>query len=138
MARAKDAPKDKRTKYDRHEIVPKVFEEMAKGRSLRSICSEPGMPKESTVRDWCDSEEYIAQYARAREKQAHSWAESIIDLADTATPEDYQVVRLQVDARKWTASKILPKVYGDRQEIEHSGKLENIVVNVSTKLPPKK
>lgn len=29
--------------------------------------------------------------------------------------------RLQVDARKWYLSKVLPKVYGDKLDLNHSG-----------------
>lgn len=75
------------------------------------------------------------QYARARARQAEHYASEIIEIADTA--EDAQLARLQVDARKWVASKLLPKVYGDKQEIEHSGKIESITVNVIRKEPPK-
>ncbi len=30
-----------------------------------------------------------------------------------------QVARLRVDARKWVASKLRPKTWGDKQQIEH-------------------
>jgi hypothetical protein len=33
--------------------------------------------------------------------------------------EHIQRSRLRVDARKWTLSKVLPKIYGDKQEIDH-------------------
>lgn len=32
-----------------------------------------------------------------------------------------QHARLKVDTRKWLVSKMLPKVYGDKLDIEHSG-----------------
>jgi hypothetical protein len=35
-----------------------------------------------------------------------------------------------VDARKWVASKLKPKRYGDKAEIEHSG---NVGINVTVK-----
>ena len=31
--------------------------------------------------------------------------------------------RLQIDARKWLLSKMLPKKYGDKQQLEHSGSI---------------
>ena len=32
--------------------------------------------------------------------------------------------RLQVDTRKWMLSKMLPKVYGDKQQVEVTGSLD--------------
>jgi terminase small subunit-like protein len=63
-----------------------------------------------------------------------STEDEIVELADgdyTVTDESGRVrvdpgavaqARLQVDTRKWLASKILPKIYGDRLVTEHVGK----------------
>ena len=54
------------------------------------------------------------QYALACEIRADVFADEIVELADAATPENANAVRLQVDAQKWIASRLLPKKYGDR------------------------
>jgi hypothetical protein len=41
--------------------------------------------------------------------------------------------RLQVDTRKWMLSKMLPKVYGDKQQIEHSGAIDIASVLVAAR-----
>lgn len=71
-------------------------------------------------------EEFMEQYARAREIQAEILAEDIISLADSAVEDGAAVAkaRLQVDARKWYASKMAPKRYGDR--IQHDLSLIHI------------
>ena len=75
------------------------------------------MPARSTVRLWQAADaEFSAQYARAREARAEVLADEIVDIADKA--EDAQIARLQVDARKWAASKLDPKRYGDRLDID--------------------
>lgn len=70
---------------------------------------------------------------RAREAQADLLAEQILQIADDGTNDtqtddegrvrvDQDVIarsRLRVDARKWLASKMAPKKYGDK--IEHTG-----------------
>ena len=58
---------------------------------------------------------------RAREKQADFYADEIITIADTEP--DAAIARVRIDARKWTASKLRPKVYGDR--VKHSGDPDN-------------
>lgn len=103
------------------ELVEKICEKIANGRSLRSICAEAGMPTMSTVCKWLsENKEFSEQYARAREKQADYFAEEIIEIADSAEAESAAVskAKLQIDARKWAASKIAPKKYGDKQEID--------------------
>lgn len=106
------------------EIGEEICQRLAQGESLRSICDSQGMPYRRTVRGWVadDVEGFGAQYARAKEAQAHALAEDLLEIADAATNEDYQVARLRVDTRKWLASKILPKSYGDKVEAEVYGK----------------
>jgi len=60
------------------------------------------------------------RYARAKSFQSEREADIILDIADSATNQDYQVARLRVDARKWIASKLLPNKYGERTQIDHS------------------
>ena len=38
-------------------------------------------------------------------------------MADMATPDDWQVVKLRIWARQWRASKLAPKKYGDKLEL---------------------
>lgn len=68
-------------------------------------------------------EEFREQYAHAREVQAELLAEDIINLSDAVIEDGAAVAkaRLQVDARKWYASKLAPKRYGDR--IQHEQKI---------------
>ena len=63
---------------------------------------------------------FASQYARARERQAEVRAEENVDISDN-DPHPVRA-RIRVDARKWVASKLLRKVYGDRQVTELMGK----------------
>ena len=103
------------------DMADKICEKIANGRSLRSICAEDGMPPMKTIYRWLEAnEEFRHQYARARDKQADYFAEEIIEIADSAEAESAAVskAKLQIDARKWAASKTAPKKYGDKQEID--------------------
>jgi len=104
------------------EIADAICERIADGESLRSICSGGDMPNKSTVFRWlARHEEFGDQYARAREAQADSLFDDVLDIANSAAPETVQVARLQVDARKWMAGKLRPKKYADKVQNEHSG-----------------
>lgn len=119
------------------EIADLICERIANGESLRKICADEGMPDKATVFRWlAANDEFATKYARAREEQADLHAESIIDISDEKEVEaNYrgeEVVlelsaaaiarnRLRIDARKWYASKLAPKKYGDKVETVVSG-----------------
>lgn len=113
------------SKYN-DEMAEKICEKIANGRSLRSICAEDGMPTTSTVCKWLiENKEFSEQYARARTRQADYFFEEIVEIADSVEADSAAVAkaRLQVDARKWAASKIAPKKYGDKVEQQITGSL---------------
>jgi chromosome segregation ATPase len=64
--------------------------------------------------------EFAGMIAIARQAQQEHEMEKCIELADSATPEDWQVKRLQIWARHWRASRMIPKKWGDKitQEID--------------------
>lgn len=122
------------------EVGDRICERLADGESLRAICADEYMPSRPTVFRWLTDEVFRAQYARAREDQADTLADEIVGIADEevtmvradkhpgAKADDgdgnVEVVfdstavarnRLRMDARKWVASKLKPKKYGDRQ-----------------------
>lgn len=95
------------------------------------------MPSPSTVLEWTEKHpEFGEQYTRTRARSYLLLAEEIIDISDeeatTIKHEDEDVVvafdatavarnRLRVDTRKWMLSKMLPKIYGDKLDLNHSG-----------------
>ena len=104
------------------EIADEICEHIAQGKSVRWICSDEKMPGQTTVYRWLrENDEFRQQYTHARELQAEYYADEIIEIADEAKNEDAQVARLRVDARKWKASKLAPKKYGDKLDLNHSG-----------------
>lgn len=104
------------------ELADEICDRLAKGESLREICAdrESGwLPGESTVYRWLnENEPFRERYTRAREAQADGKFDEAWRIASTATPENVQVARLQVDTIKWQASKLSPKKYGDSVKVE--------------------
>lgn len=128
------------------EIGDQIIERLADGESLRSICRSEGMPTKANVFRWiANIPEFADQYARAREAQADSLADDIVDIADDGrndwieandpenagyrvNGENIQRSKLRVDARKWAASKLKPKAYGDKLDLNHGGA---VTVNIA-------
>jgi hypothetical protein len=61
-------------------------------------------------------------FRAACQMRAEGWAEELIDIADSTPAKEAKKGALQVDTRKWIISKHLPKTYGDKLGLEHSGK----------------
>lgn len=94
---------------------------IALGESLRKICDDADMPHQATVFRWLEAQPpFREQYARARDLQADTKFDEVGDISDAATPEDAQVARLRIDARKWQSAKLAPKRYGDATNVRVS------------------
>jgi len=121
------------------EIADEICERLAGGETLRKICEDSAtVPDYSTIFRWlAANENFRDQYARAKEVQGERMADEILSIADSATSEDYNAARLQVDSRKWLLSKIIPKKYGDSTLLKHAdpdgNKLEITVTRVNRK-----
>lgn len=105
------------------EKADEICDLLSDGKSLRSVCAMEGMPPKITVLRWLrTNEDFRVQYARAKDESADSHADDITDISDDKS-EDPQSRRVRIDARKWVASKLTPKKYGDKLEakVEHSG-----------------
>lgn len=123
------------------EIATAICERIADGQSMRTICADDDMPAMKTVFRWLahvERDDFRQQYAHARAAQAEHMAEEILAIADDGSNdwmksnhpdnpgyacngEAIARSRLRVDSRKWLASKLLPKKYGDVSRHEHSG-----------------
>ena len=98
-------------------MAAKICEQIVAGKSVRDICKQKGFPNASTVFRWLSANEtFREQYARAREAQSEVMAQEMLDIADKSTG-DVQRDKLRIDTRKWLASKLKPKKYGDKMEL---------------------
>lgn len=128
MSELKKPKMGRPTKYST-EVAAKLLIRLTEGESLRQITRDADMPGHSTVYEWLLAKpDFADNYARARDEQADTLADEIIAISDEPPAEvtdDKGVSRTdsgwvtwqknRVDARKWVASKLKPKKYGDRQ-----------------------
>jgi hypothetical protein len=125
------------------EIATALCTRLINGQSLRSVCRDLSMPSISTVYEWLFVHpQFSEQYTRAKEDQADTYADEIIDIADNSSADlipgedgkmrvDHEAInrsRLRVDARKWVASKLKAKKYGERVEQLHVGDKDRPIV----------
>lgn len=121
------------------EIAETILERLADGEALKVICRDEGMPTSGAVHYWVvtDHDGFADRYARAREAGLAMMADDTLEIADDGSNDtyvdsdgnkrtDHDVVarsRLRVDTRKWLLSKLLPKTYGDKLDLNHSGEM---------------
>lgn len=96
------------------------------GKSLRSWSEENGRDPAVIVR-WIQRDEGRNKgYREARKMQADAHIDQLIELSDQPVPTDHdgrtdsaavQQRRLQIDTRKWIASKFHPALYGEKVDI---------------------
>ena len=108
------------------DVWKSIFDRVGGGSSLTTALKETGLSYTHAYR-LMDADPKLAEaYERAKKDRASRMAEEIIELADAPIPEHLQGVeisawvnqkRLQVDARKWVAAKLRPKVYGDKIDV---------------------
>lgn len=138
-------PKGRPTTYT-PELADLICERLAAGESMRSVSRDESMPCMSTLFKWLrEKEDFSQQYAKAKEESADALVEDMLDIADNQVEQplivdgqpvkvdgktvmikdgpSVQHARLRVDTRKWAASKLKPKKYGDKLDLNHGGNL---------------
>ena len=108
---------------DATEIQERLVAEIQTGRSLRQVCGDEGMPDIRTVTRWLVADAAFAhKYARARMAQADVLFDRMeaVEEAVSAGEMDSHAARVVLDSMRWRASKLAPKVYGDRLDVQVS------------------
>jgi hypothetical protein len=108
------------------ELGAKFCAAVAEGdKSIRAICKLSGMPSKATVFRWlAENEEFRTMYELAKDEQADTFVDEIVDIADNAKGTKIGVAkaRLQIYARIEAAQKMKPKKYGAKVDVNHAGK----------------
>lgn len=120
-------------------LAAEIFERMANGQTINSICRLEHMPGRTTVKRWRrdDPQGFGKDYDLAHADLVESWADDMIDIADDATNDwmdrqtqngtirvvDHEHISrsaLRVKTRQWMLSKLHQK-YADKVENKMTG-----------------
>ena len=126
--------KGTRARMFNQDTADRICQRLADGSSLRKAAKAEGVGIQ-TVLDWAEaSPDFAGQYAQARARGYSLLADEIIEISDDSqgdvidTEQGPRVdaervarAKLRVDSRKWMLSKMLPKVYGDKVDVNHAG-----------------
>jgi len=132
------------------ELANDICTRLGLGESLRKICLSEDMPSLSSVMSWLTTKPvFLEQYTRAREIQAETQFDELIDIVDQHPDLSYVTgkngeqievkfdssyvawMKLRVDTRKWTAARMAPKKYGEQKQPETT--FDPMVIDVDVK-----
>lgn len=105
-------------------------------KGIKRLCKEIShWPSHDTIYNWLNKhEEFSDLYARAKKNQIEVLVDEILEISDDATldnikNDDGKILishaninraKLRIDTRKWLASKLIPRVYGNKDPKECS------------------
>jgi hypothetical protein len=118
-----------RVRHDPATLCPLILGYIAEGASIGEALAQ--LPAPAPSRWWFKDRlrhdpELKAAYDFAVECRAEKLADELVALADTPIPEGLdgpsksafvQQLRLRLDTRRWVASKLAPRRYGDHVEV---------------------
>ena len=117
------------------ELLEAICAGISLGKSARAMCVEAGI-SQRVLWNWLASDAALMQqYLRAKELCVDAYAEEIIEISDDGSRDTYtdekgrevidrEVIarsQLRIDARKWYASRLAPKKYGDKLSTTQDG-----------------
>jgi hypothetical protein len=108
---------------DRETVIEQIMSQLETGKSLVQVCKQDNMPDRETVSRWMrDEPGFAARYAHARAMQADTLFAEMASIEDKVTvgSMDSHAARVVLDSMRWRASKLAPKVYGDRLDVSVS------------------
>lgn len=107
------------------ELAATICARLSSGLSMRRLCRRDDMPHRATIFKWIAIyPDFRTEYMRALEARGCSYGEQVEEIAQRVLAGELapDVARVAIDALKWTAGRMAPKVYGDRVAHEHTGK----------------
>ncbi len=122
-------------------------------KGTKRLCTDnPHWPCQDTLFTWLKRyPEFSEQYAQAKICQIELLVDEILEISDDASQDQYvnelgalvpnppaiNRARLKVDTRKWLACKLVPKVYGNKIDIESDSSISEELRQLSADLDAK-
>ncbi|KTD68881.1 hypothetical protein Lste_2039 [Legionella steelei] len=147
------AKKGRPTKYN-DTLAREICDTIASSsKGTKRLCFERShWPCQDTLFTWLKAyPEFSEQYAQAKICQIELLVDEILEISDDASQDQYvnelgvlvpnppaiNRARLKVDTRKWLASKLVPKVYGNKIDIEGDNSMSEELRQLSADLEAK-
>lgn len=110
-----------------------ILDSISSGNSLKKSCEELGFEYLVVARKFRTDLELQRQYDIARDYGAEARFDELEEMAARAvhtltSSAEIQARKLQIDTQRWIISKMLPKRFGDKIDLNHGGQDGNPLV----------
>ena len=106
------------------ELTDQICQELMNGQPLTRICSRKELPSIATVNRWISKDPSFAkQITNARRVGTQFYLDKMIEELETMSAKDVGIVREKLHHYRWLSSKLLPNLYGDKQEVIQDTKI---------------
>ena len=129
-----------KSKEEQDNIITEILAEVSEGVNISIACKYKGISFK-TFYTWLNNDKkHIENYNTSRKLQVQKWLNDyFLRVTDDSNDvyngkrDNVQVQRDRLigDTLKWYASKVLPNEYGDKLEIEHTGKTSNTINQIN-------
>ena len=129
-----------KTKEQQDKVITEILAEVSEGVNITIACKEKGISFK-TFYIWLNNDKnHLENYNTSRKMQVQKWLNDyFLRITDDSNDvyngkrDNVQVQRDRLigDTLKWYASKVLPNEYGDKLEIEHTGKQSNTITQIN-------
>ena len=129
-----------KTKEQQDKVITEILAEVSEGVNISIACKEKGISFK-TFYNWISKDKnHLEDYNTSRKMQVQKWLNDyFLRITDDSNDvyngkrDNVQVQRDRLigDTLKWYASKVLPQEYGDKLEIEHTGKQSNTITQIN-------
>ena len=101
-----------------------ICQKLMEGKPLTQICQEKDLPSLTTIYKWINKDTSFAkQITQARKVGCQTYLDKMITELETASHKDVPILREKLHHYRWLASKLLPSLYGDKQEVIQDTKI---------------
>ena len=106
------------------ELTDQICQELMNGQPLTRICSNKDLPSLATINRWIAKHPSFAkQITNARRVGTQYYLDKMIEELESVSAKDVGIVREKLHHYRWLASKLLPSLYGDKQEVIQDTKI---------------
>ena len=114
----------------RAEIIDEVCERLALGETLSRICAARDLPDRRTINRWAVKDRDLAdRILTARRLGGWAMFDEATDRLMNATPQTIQVERELAHHVRWSISKLVPDVFGERKDRGMNISGQNITIS---------
>ena len=106
------------------QITDKICEQLMTGKPLTRICESKDLPSLATINRYINKNSSFAkQILQARRVGCQYYLDKMVEELETMSAKDVGIVREKLQHYRWLAQKLLPNLYGDKQEVIQDTKI---------------